>query len=63
MLVIKQLLVPIDFNSISFPTLDVSGNQQLFSSSEILQSIFFLLCSKGLEGHEWVNDDKMFILG
>ncbi len=28
--VIKQLLVPIDFRSISFPTMDVHGDQQLF---------------------------------
>ncbi len=38
--VIKQLmLVPIDFHSISFPTMEVNGDQQLFGSSKYL-----LLC-------------------
>ncbi len=29
MLVIKQLTVPIDFHSISFPTMEFNGDQQL----------------------------------
>ncbi len=34
MLVIKQLLVSIDFQSIYFPTMEVNGGQQLFGSSK-----------------------------
>ncbi len=33
LLVIKQLMVPIDFHSIYFPTIEVSVDQQLFGSS------------------------------
>ncbi len=33
MLVIKQLMVPIDFRSMSFPTMEFNGNQQLFDCS------------------------------
>ncbi len=36
MLVIKQLMVPIDFQSISFPTREVNGDQQLFGSLNYL---------------------------
>ncbi len=57
MLVIKELIFPIDLQSISFPTMEVSGDQQLFFSSKILQNIFFYVQHKketytGLEGHE-----------
>ncbi len=37
MLVIKQWMVPIDFNSIIFPTIEVDGDQQLFDSSEFFK--------------------------
>ncbi len=54
MLVIKQLIVPIDFHIFSFPTMEVNGDQQLFGSSKYL-----LLCSTykkethtGLEQHK-----------
>ncbi len=30
MLVIKELIFPFDLQSISFPTMEVSGDQQLF---------------------------------
>ncbi len=40
MLVIKQLMVLIDYDSISFPTMDVNGEQQGFGSSKYL-----ILCS------------------
>ncbi len=32
MLVIKEFMVPIDFHSIYFPTMEVNGDQQLFGS-------------------------------
>ncbi len=35
MLIIKQLMVPIDFHSISFSTMEVNGDQQLFGSIKI----------------------------
>ncbi len=34
MLVINQLMVPIDFHSISFPTMEVNEDQQQFGSSK-----------------------------
>ncbi len=37
MLLIKQLMVPIDFHRISFPIIEVNGDQQLL----VLQKIFF----------------------
>ncbi len=43
MLVIKQSMVPIDFHSISFPTMEVNGDQQLFGSSNSLK--YIILCS------------------
>ncbi len=53
MLVIKHLMVPIDFHSISFPTMEVNGDQQLFGSSK------YIFCVQhknetytGLEQHE-----------
>ncbi len=53
MLVIKHLMVPIDFHGISFSTMEVNGDQQLFGSS----NIFFCVQHKkethtGLERHE-----------
>ncbi len=35
MLVIKQLIVPIDLHTISFTTIDVNRDQQLFGFSNI----------------------------
>ncbi len=34
MMAIKQLMVPIDFHTISFPTVKVGRDQQLFDSSK-----------------------------
>ncbi len=44
MLVIKQLMVPIDFQSIYFPTMEVNGDQQLFGSSKfkIIDFVFYI---------------------
>ncbi len=57
MLVIKQLMVPIDFHSISLPNMEVNGDQQLFGSSKMYQNIFFCVqhmkeTYTGLEQHE-----------
>ncbi len=56
MLVIKQLMVPIDFHSITFPTMEVNGDQQLFGSSKffkISSSVFNIRnFYTGLEQHE-----------
>ncbi len=41
MLVIKQLMVSIDFYSISFPTMQVNGDQQLFGSSKYIYIFVF----------------------
>ncbi len=65
MLVIKQLMVPIEFHSISFNTMEVKGDQQLFSSSKFyfLQNIFYVQHKEthtGLEQHEDVNDNLHF---
>ncbi len=54
MLVIKQLMVPIDFHYISLSTIEVNGNQQLFGSSKY---IFFMFNIRketytGLEPHK-----------
>ncbi len=46
MLVIKQLIVPIDFHSISFPTMEVNGDQQLFCVQHKKETY------TGLERHE-----------
>ncbi len=43
MLVIKQLMVPIDFHSIYFSTMEVNGNQQLFGSSTFFKISSFVL--------------------
>ncbi len=59
MLVIKQLMVPIDFHNISFPTMEVIGDQQLFGSSKFFR-IFSFVFGTTLG---WVNDDTIFILG
>ncbi len=42
MLVIKQLMVPIDFHSISFPAVEVNGDQQLFASSKYFKISSFV---------------------
>ncbi len=61
MLIIKKLMVPIEFQSISFLTMDVFGDQQLFGFSKYL-----LLCStKERNSYRfgttwgWVNDAKV----
>ncbi len=41
MLVIKQLMFPIDFHSISFPAMEVNGDQQLFGSSKLFKIYSF----------------------
>ncbi len=41
MLVIQQLMVLIDFHSISFPT-EVDGDQQLFSFSKLFKIFYFM---------------------
>ncbi len=47
MLVIKQLMVPIDFHSISFPTMEVNGDQQLLVwFFNIFLNIFFCVQHK-----------------
>ncbi len=55
MLVIKELLVPIDFHSISFP-MEINGDQQLFGSSKFFKISSFVFNKKqtytGLERHE-----------
>ncbi len=43
MLVNKQLMVPIDFHSISFPTMEVNGDQQQFGSSKFFKISYFVL--------------------
>ncbi len=48
MLVIKQLMVTIDFHSITFPTMEVNRDQQ-----EILQIIFFCVQHKKLIHFWW----------
>ncbi len=67
MLVIKQLMVPIDFHSISFPIMEVNGDQQLFGSSKFFKYLLFFFNKEtctGLERHEVnVNDDKNVIFG
>ncbi len=40
MLVIKQLMAPIDFHSIYFPTVEVNGGQQLLGSSKFFKITF-----------------------
>ncbi len=42
MLLIKQLIVPVDFHSISSPTMEVSGGLQLFLQNS---SKYIILCS------------------
>ncbi len=66
MLVIKQLMVPIDFHSISFSTMEISGDQQLFGSSEFFKIYFFVL---NIRDRQIWNDkrvskyDTIFIFG
>ncbi len=46
MLVIKQLMVPIDFQSIYFNTMEVNGDQQLFGSSKFKITYFVFYITK-----------------
>ncbi len=46
MLVIKQLMVPIDFHSTSFPTMENNGDQQLFGFSKFFKISVFNLRKK-----------------
>ncbi len=48
MLAIKQLTVPIDFHCISFPTVEVNGDQQLFGSSKSFKIYFVFNIRKKL---------------
>ncbi len=43
MLVIKQLMVPIDFHIISFHTMEVKRDQQLFGSSKFFKISYVVL--------------------
>ncbi len=43
MLVIKQLVVPIDFHCFSLTIMEVIGDQQLFDYIKIIQNIIFCL--------------------
>ncbi len=56
MLVIKQLMVPIDFHSIYFSTMEVNWERQLFGSSKFFQIFFCVQHMKetytGLEQHK-----------
>ncbi len=65
MLVIKQAMVPIDFHSISFLTMEVNGDQQLSGSSEFSQISFFVfnIGKKLIQTWGWVNDDKTLLFG
>ncbi len=54
MLVIKQLMVPIDFHSISFPTMEVNGDQQLFGFSKF-KITYFVFYIRKKHIHVW-ND-------
>ncbi len=42
MMVIKQLMVPNDFHSISFPIMEVNGDKQLFGSSKLFKISYFV---------------------
>ncbi len=42
MLVIKQLLIPIDLHSIAFPSLEVNRDHQLFGSSTFFKISSFM---------------------
>ncbi len=54
MLVIKELIVSIDIHYNYFPTVEVSGDQQLFGSSKISYFVFNIKKKMytGLEQHE-----------
>ncbi len=62
MLVIKQLMVPIDFHSIYFLTMEVNGNQKLFGSSTFFKISSFVFNIRNVYsfGTKWgfVNDDN-----
>ncbi len=53
MLVIKQLMVPIDFYS--FPTMEVNGDQQLFGSSEFFKISYFVFYIRQKLMQVWNN--------
>ncbi len=42
MLVIKQLIVPIDFYSKEINTMEVNGDKQLFGSSNFFKIFYFV---------------------
>ncbi len=58
MLVIKQLMVPIDLHSISFPTTEVNGVPTTVWF-KILQISYFVFATKW----GWASDDNIFIFG
>ncbi len=43
MLVITQLMVHVDFHSISFPMMEVNGEQQLFGSLKFFEISSFVV--------------------
>ncbi len=43
MLAIKYLMVPIDFHSTSFPTMEVNGNQQPFDYLKLFKMYIFFM--------------------
>ncbi len=61
MLVIKQLVVPIDFHCFSLTIMEVIGDQQLFDYFKILS--FVLHKIETYTGLERVNDDNIFFFG
>ncbi len=57
-----MLMVPIDFHSISFPTMELNGNEQLFDSSKFfkISCFVFNIRKKGIQ--VW-NDMAILIFG
>ncbi len=55
-LAVKQLMAPVDFYSIYFHTIDINGDQQLFSSSKFFEIFCCVQHNKetyrSLERHE-----------
>ncbi len=58
MLVIKQLMVPIDFHSIYVPTMELSVDQQVFSSSKFFKISCFVFNIKNKLIQVW-NDVRV----
>ncbi len=57
-------MVPIDFHSIPFPSIEVNGNKQLLGYSEFFKKIYFVFNIRRCETtYGWVNDDKIFTFG